>query len=178
MPVSTFWGKQVVVEWIGAHHTNIQRILDIGVGCGTYSDLIRSAGYCHHTEWVGVEVWQPYITQYRLPEKYDAIINQDARYIDWERMGWYHVTFAGDVLEHMTKVEAQELVANILERTEILIMTIPVVYWPQDEHEGNPYERHVKPDWSIQEVFETWSANIRQCWHVPESPVAVFWMKK
>lgn len=177
MPTSAFWGKDQIVDWVSRYHTNIQRVLDIGVGCGTYSDIIRSAGLCHHSEWVGVEVWQPYITQYRLPEKYDVIINKDVREIHWPSMGWFQVTFAGDVLEHMTKPEAQTLVENLLKCSEIMIMSVPIVYWPQDEHEGNPYERHVKPDWSHQEVFDTWGKHIRLCWHIPESPMAVYWMK-
>lgn len=160
------------------YHLQMSRILDIGVGQGTYSDLLRSAGICQHTEWVGIEVWQPYITQYQLTNKYHVIINQDVRTLDWSRMGQYDVAFAGDVLEHMTKEQACELVDNILDHVNILIMSIPVVYWPQDEHEDNPYEIHVKPDWSNAEVYDTWDQYIKQSWHVPESPVGVYWMTK
>lgn len=178
MPTSSFWGKAQIVDWMRDYHLRMRRVLDIGVGQGTYSDLLRSAGLCHHTEWVGIEVWQPYISKYDLMRKYHVIINQDVRTLDWHRMGRYDVAFVGDILEHMTKPDAIEVMDQILKHVEVAIVSVPVVYWPQEEHDNNPHERHVKPDWSHAEVYETWGQYIKQSWHVPESPLGVYWMTK
>jgi hypothetical protein len=178
MPTSSFWGKSQVVDWMREYHTRMSHVLDIGVGQGTYADLMRSEGLCHHTQWVGIEVWHPYIVQYDLMSKYHVIINQDVRTLDWSRMGRYNVAFVGDILEHMSKAEAVHVMEQVLDHVEIAIVSVPVVYWPQDEHEGNPYEAHVKPDWSHREVYETWPQYIKQGWHVPKSPVGVYWMTR
>jgi hypothetical protein len=67
----------------------------------------------------------------------------------------YDVAFCGDVLEHMTKKEAVSLVSELLHCCCFVIISIPIVYFYQDAIEGNPYEKHIKVDWSHQEVMES-----------------------
>jgi hypothetical protein len=52
----------------------------------------------------------------------------------------------------MTKTD---LVAKLLANSKRVIISIPIVNYPQDEVGGNPFERHVKDDWSHQEMMDT-----------------------
>jgi hypothetical protein len=62
---------------------------------------------------------------------------------------------AGDVLEHMTKEEALTVISNLLPRCKYFIISIPIIKWPQDAVNGNPFEIHVKDDWSDKEALES-----------------------
>jgi len=64
------------------------------------------------------------------------------------------------VLEHMTKDQALDLANRILDAHNGLVISVPIVYMPQDEFDGNPYEIHVKPDWTHSEVLESFGADI------------------
>jgi hypothetical protein len=71
--------------------------------------------------------------------------------------------FAGDVLEHITKEEAIKVVDDLLKVAKRIIVSIPIVHFPQGEEEGNPYEAHVKDDWSHTEMLETFP-QIKRSW--------------
>lgn len=148
----------------------IRRVLDIGVGNGNYLEFFKK--FMPDSYWIGIEVWKPYITQYQLESKYDLIINDDARIINLAIST--DIVFAGDVLEHMTKDEAMSLTEKILRNNKCLIVSIPIVYMPQDEYEGNPYEIHVKPDWSDWEFHQTFGQYIVD--HVTDDILGVYLM--
>lgn len=171
-------GKPETAEWFRQNESTITRVLDIGAGSGTYSRLIKQEfNLCCDAEWTAVEAWPEYIHKFRLPTLYDHVINQDARTLDWNSLGHFSVAIAGDVLEHMTKSEAVKLVDQILQHADTLIVSIPIVYMPQDELEGNPYEVHVKPDWSHDEVMETWVTAIKHFYRKSvKSKIAVYWL--
>jgi hypothetical protein len=120
----------------GKHHIkNIVRRLgaktgiDIGVGCGTYADLFPEI------EWEGVEIWEPYIDKYKLEDKYKIIYRRDAR--QWEVEKYYDVAILGDVLEHMDKADAYDLLMKTASHSDTQIVSIPLGYYPQDEFDGN-----------------------------------------
>ena len=102
-----------------------------------------------------MEVWEPYIKEFDLESKYDKIINQDVRKIDYDSIGPFDVAIAGDVLEHMTKEDAMQVVNNVLNVSTYLFISIPIIHYPQEEIHGNPYEAHVKDDWSDTEMCKT-----------------------
>jgi hypothetical protein len=60
----------------------------------------------------------------------------------------------------MTKQDAIELVEQILKPNTTLIISIPIRHMPQDAINGNPFEVHVKDDWTHQEVMDTWQSYI------------------
>ncbi len=171
-------GKPETAEWFQQNQENITRVLDIGAGSGTYVRLIKQEfDLCHDSKWTAVEAWPEYIKKFNLESLYDHVINQDVRTLDWNQLGHFSVAIAGDVLEHMTKDEAVELVDKILQHADTLIISIPIVYMPQDELEGNPYEVHVKPDWSHDEVMATWSPLIKNFYRKSvKSKIAVYWL--
>lgn len=153
MPGSANYGKAETVEWLLTNKPGAVRFLDIGCGYGTYHDLLKPL--YPDSKWLGVEVWSEYIHRFNLFSKY-TVINMDARGIDYESLGEIDVAIAGDVLEHMTKQEAIDLVDKLMSVAEVLVISVPIVHYPQDEQEGNPYEVHVKDDWSHEEVMDTW----------------------
>ncbi|WP_259780244.1 methyltransferase domain-containing protein [Aestuariispira ectoiniformans] len=128
----------------------IRRVMDVGVGSGTYHNLL--AEHLPDADWIGVEVWEPYIERFDLRSLYGTLYNEDVRTLDFDEIGKLDLTLYGDILEHMTKEEAQAVMEKTLAASRLVLLSIPIVHYPQDEVEGNPYEVHVKDDWSHQEV--------------------------
>lgn len=152
-------GKDSIVHWV--REESCSRILDIGAGHGTYYDLFVSEfNLFRDAYWIGVEAWKPNIDEYKLSERYSLLLNEDARLLDWSALQEIDITFMGDVLEHMTKEEAVALVDNVMKSSRIGIISIPVKHWPQGAEGGNPFEIHVKDDWSHAEVMETFGSYI------------------
>jgi len=145
MPFSSGAGK----EFIREHLRKIQpkRILDIGAGAGNMPKRYRTNGQ----HWTGVEVWEPYVEQYKLRDQYQVLVVQDARTVDYGE-DLYDVAFAGDVLEHMTYADAQQLMAKLRRAARYVIVSIPMGNYPQGAYEGNPYEEHITNNWSPKEV--------------------------
>jgi 2-polyprenyl-3-methyl-5-hydroxy-6-metoxy-1,4-benzoquinol methylase len=176
MGISSSQGKSETFEWVKSHQESITTILDIGAGSGTYYNLLSTI---KPFVWNGVEAWNSYIDEYKLEEKYNKIYNVDIRQFDWPGCE-FDLTIAGDILEHITKEDAIILVERILNHSKTLIISIPIVHMPQDEINGNPYEVHVKDDWSHNEVLETWSSYIKDFW-IPKGKkvqVGVYWLSK
>lgn len=171
MPYSDFGGKRWSANVFGllACHGLIGRVLDIGPGEGWYSMHLRQAA--PEAEWTGVEVWGPYVKRFDLETKYDRVVISDARYVDLSRLGRFDFAFAGDVLEHMTKPEALELAGRLLDASRALLVSLPVVPHPQGESEGNPFERHVKDDWSHEEALQSLPD---MCGYVQEGIIGVY----
>jgi hypothetical protein len=50
---------------------------------------------------------------------------------------------------------------------------------PQDDIEGNPFEIHVKPDWTHEEVVDTWKDVLKNHWRKSvKSKIGVYWLAK
>lgn len=126
--------------------------LDIGCGFGRWGLLARDIFdimHCHYTKdsWQtridGVEAFADYITpihNYIYNNVYiekieDFIKKNDTR---------YDVIFAGDILEHLEKEPAQDVIKTLFDRcNHTLIIAIPLGdIWPQGSVLGNVYETH------------------------------------
>lgn len=148
MPSSSTEGKTWIVEQVQRLHPTV--IVDVGVGCGTYSELLRSEGQY----WVGVEKWRPYLDTYNLYAKYDLVAVQDVREFDFT-LYQPDLVILGDVLEHMPKPDAVQVVTHAQIAAAAVLISIPIVHYPQEACEGNPYEAHLKDDWSHAEMQAT-----------------------
>jgi hypothetical protein len=164
MPSSSKEGKEVIRKWISEINAPKKIVLDLGVGKGTYynffkkkSDILRQA------KWIGIEVWKPYIEKYRLNDLYDNLYQEDIRNFNYSKLGKIDIVFAGDVLEHLTKEESISLIDQLIKLSKFIFISIPIVYYPQEEVEDNPFERHIKDDWSHQEVLASFP-NIKKSW--------------
>lgn len=153
MPRSSPEGKETLRWWIIDTELKHKRILDIGVGQGTYVKMYREV--LPPATWVGIDIWEPYRTQYKLDTIYDEFYLEDVRTFDYQSAGPFDIIFAGDILEHMKKEEAVALVDRMLQSTKDLYVSIPIIYLPQKADHGNPYEEHIKPDWSHKEFTDT-----------------------
>lgn len=173
MPTSSSSGKKQIRQWI-AKHKDIARVLDVGCGEGTYPRLLREQyPLLADAEWWGVEAWTKYIEEFNLHSLYYQIINEDARKINWTELPKIDLVIFGDVLEHMTKEESQELVNKALGISKYVVISIPIVHSPQGAYGGNPFEIHVKDNWTHQEVLDSFP-------HIVESSgakkIGVYWL--
>ena len=137
MPYSFTYFKEEVKEWFIQNVPTSKRILDVGPGIGTYSDLLRSLGY----RMDAVEIYQPYIDKYELRDKYDNVFVGDITKFD---ISDYDFIILGDVLEHIPTDDAVKLIRNIVYNKECMV-AIPYEM-EQGEHEGNIHETHHQPD--------------------------------
>jgi hypothetical protein len=129
----------------------ITSALDVGPGAGYYADTLRD----RLAFLQGLEIWPPYVQQYNLLSKYDSVLIGDVRELaEFAPVIMADSVIFGDVLEHMTKEEA----GNVLDTARILFdyifISVPIVHWPQGELEGNPHEVHVQEDISVEDALE------------------------
>lgn len=157
MPSSSQYGKIYTIALLAALHQArpFTTVVDMGCGEGIYRHLLgpRLPG----ARWIGVEVWEPYIREFELASYYDRIIQSDAREVDFGQLGTVDLAIFGDMLEHMPKEDAVLLVQRALAASSMVLISIPVVKYPQDVVHGNPYERHVKDDWDHYEVMSSFA---------------------
>lgn len=134
---------------------SVKSALDVGAGAGQYGNLFRSI----HSKNTGhtidaLEIWEPYINQYRLDATYDNVLLGDAlTHTNYE----YDLVIMGDVLEHMPEKDALLLYEKVKAKAKYCLFSIPIVHMPQEAAFGNPYEVHHKEDWNHQEIMSKFS---------------------
>ena len=156
MPGSVPEGKLFFRDWITQFRPF--KILDVGVGAGDYGWIIRNLSY--PCELHGVEIYAPYIAEFRLHHFYDYIYNEDIRKINLQND--YDLMIFGDVLEHMTKEEVLELWPKMKKRARFLWISLPIKVegrsWsvghkqPPAEYATNIYEKHLH-SWTYDEIL-------------------------
>lgn len=115
-----------------------KRILDIGCGYGKHGVLLRE--YVHPTPIVdGIEAWEPYVDAHRLRGIYDHLIVGDALDLAADELAPYDMVVMGDVIEHMGKDAAVDLLGRI---PGWVIIATPVIHFHTDEGLP-PTEAHV-----------------------------------
>lgn len=179
MPYSSASGKNVIKAVLSrldklAYRGAPLKALDIGCGSGTYPQLVNVL-MTSQIHWTGIEIWEPYVEQFGLDKLYDklyikpAVEALDELYLAvkqappselvYERL--FDLIFVGDVLEHMPRAQALdvlELCKRLLGRRGVLIVSVPIGSYPQDEYLGNPHEAHVDTWATIDELYnELWS---------------------
>jgi len=177
MPFSSKQGKQTSCNWIAEVADTITHVIDIGPGSGTYINLLKyKRKILSKATWTAIEVWEPYIDEYKLKEKYDEVIVQDVRSVDWNMFSNVDLIILGDILEHLTKEDAITLIDKLVSIGKYVLLSIPIVHYPQEEEFGNPYERHIKDDWSNEEIISTFGKYITK--HEINSIIGVYWLVK
>jgi len=146
MPYSFTYFKDEVKEWFLNNVPTSKRILDVGPGMGTYSDLLRSSGY----RMDAVEIFEPYVDKYGLREKYDNVYVNSIVVFDIKD---YDFIILGDVLEHLPENYAKELINDIVNSGKECLVAVPYEM-EQGEHEGNVHETHYQPDLTIDVMKE------------------------
>jgi hypothetical protein len=144
-PTNKPWTQQKIVQLAP------KTVLDIGAGQGVYLDLIRQ-GIGGGVIVNAVEVWQPYIDQFDLENRYDKLFAMDVRQMTNFA---YDLVILGDVLEHMSESDAIDLWEKISLQAKNAIISIPIIHYHQEAINGNPYEVHVEEDWDTERVMKT-----------------------
>lgn len=144
MPSSNEIGKAEIKEWfINIFHERM-RVVDFGCGAGTYPKLLGKEGI----EWIGIEIWEPYMDQFKLREWYNELIIGDLCEIVWPIAD---CAIFGDVLEHLNKQEAIKAMRQMDEIYKHVAISIPI--YNSQGATDNPYEEH-KHWWLWDELEE------------------------
>jgi hypothetical protein len=149
MPGSFPQGKDYSAQTI--KRMGIRTALDVGPGVGTYAELFQMFQLPLEV-FDCVEIWEPYVDKYGLRTKYSNVYVEDVR--KWDNFDYDLVIF-GDILEHMTKEEARAVWDKVAAQARYALISIPIVPLPQGEEEGNPFEAHIKDDWTPAEILDT-----------------------
>jgi len=146
MPRSWTGFKSKIKDWIINNVPTNKRVLDVGPGVGTYSDLIRHKGY----QIDAVEIFRPYIEKYGLIEKHDNVYCNDILNFD---ISDYDFIILGDVLEHIPADKAIELINKIIKLGKECLVAVPYMM-EQGEYQGNVHESHHQSDLTVDVMKE------------------------
>ena len=144
MSGSLYHGKEDIAQWV--KNNNIETVLDVGCGSGTYSDLFRSFDI-NFKKIDGVEVFSDLVHRYSLFSKYNNVYIKNAKDItNWD----YDLTIFGDVIEHMSLDEGKFIWNLALLNSKNIIAAIPIglckqgpYYYDKGTKFYNPYQEHV-----------------------------------
>ena len=134
MPYSHPFYKNRIAEHIRSVLRPDDKVLDIGVGCGTYAELLPEI------TMDGVEIYEPYVQRFNLRAKYKELFIADIRDFD---ISPYTYLILGDVFEHLTLKDARDLLNRIGNKRAMI--AVPYLY-EQGAWEGNVHETHYQPD--------------------------------
>lgn len=151
------------------HVASFRFVTDTGAGAGTarqfYDQLMPSAS------WTAIEIHEPYRARFRLDELYDTVLIADAR--DLEPWPKADLCLMADVAEHMKPDEAVAVWDKARAASRWLVLTMPVVPYPQGEAFGNPHEAHLH-DWDVPSVLESFGGILAHSDHLPGLAAGAF----
>lgn len=163
MPTSDAEGKDWSLERFRRHLPDT--VTDIGPGEGTYAKLFRPT----HTGvwWTGIEIHKPYIAKYKLRSTklrvmYDELHVEDARTSE-PHLFHRDLVICGDVLEHMPREDAVELLHRIAAGPDDapgarhILVSVPIVESVQGAVGGNPAEAHLH-QWDADDMWQVLTA--------------------
>jgi|ETNvirnome_6_100_1030635.scaffolds.fasta_scaffold03223_7 2-polyprenyl-3-methyl-5-hydroxy-6-metoxy-1,4-benzoquinol methylase len=140
-------------------------VLDIGVGFGKNGFLCREYTDIWHGRYGkenrrtlihGVEIFEHYIERHHK-EIYDEIfIGNIVEIIN--SVNKYDIIIATDVIEHLKKEEAVEVLSKIKEKSHHAIVTIPINVGTRGamKQQGLPinhHEAHISGEWTLEELL-------------------------
>jgi cyclopropane fatty-acyl-phospholipid synthase-like methyltransferase len=147
VPYSDDSGRGFVAEVLC--RLNPSRVLDVGPGAGAYGRLVRQVLTVDVLD--AVEAWEPYVERFGLLNIYDTVTVEDVRRVTKFD---YDVVIFGDVLEHMSRDDAVSVYGLAREQAKAVIVSMPIIHYPQGDEEGNPFEAHVVDHWHHEDILE------------------------
>ena len=130
------------------------RVLDCGTGHGDVGKLIREVADARgfdQVRLIGVEIWKPNIE--RIPPGiYDDLVHGDLHRHLGELPGeTFDIVLLCDVVEHFERDQGEEVLREAQRVAEHVIVSVPIVDYPQGPWEGNPHEEH-RAQWKPPEL--------------------------
>lgn len=143
------WAGHRVRELVTMEYPPETRIFDIGAGQGKYRVLLPE-----YENVFAVEIFEPYVESNHLRDIYADVFVHDVR--DFVRPSDVRKTFLtgsvaimGDVLEHLTREDAQYVLRQLYDDVTEVITVVPYEY-PQDEEDGNVHQAHLQDDLTVE----------------------------
>jgi len=147
VPGSRKEGKQEIRVWL-AKQKDIRVIVDVGAGSATYPRLLGKDKY----EYKAIEIWAPYIKQWKLKKYYSEIRVADIRYVILPKGD---CIIFGDILEHLPKEDVLKVFERADRKYPHIILSVPLskddTPYPSEIHYGNWFETH-KSGWTFEEL--------------------------
>lgn len=128
-------GKKEVCEWIHQNFPANSTILDVGACDGKWRKLLPD-----YEIMDAVEAWEPNCIV--CAPLYRNVFHKDISDFEY---GNYDLIIFGDVIEHLSVQDAQNVLNYAAGKCKDMIVAVPFLY-PQDAIYGNPWERHKQPD--------------------------------
>ena len=138
--------KEEVRDYLKEKFDNECEILDVGAGCGNYYNLLGN----FYNKIDAVEIFEPNIKNYELENKYRKVYNIDICNFKYD---FYDIIIFGDIIEHLSVKEAQDVLKYAFERCEEMIVAVPYMC-EQGEYGGNVYEIHKQDDLTKENILE------------------------
>ena len=176
MAFSSSEGKLVFKDFLihMAKPLGFTRFLDIGAGAGLYCDIIREV-FGEDATVHAIEAYKEYIFKFGLLWKYDLVLCDDIRNKEVES---YDLIIMGDVLEHLPRQDAVEIVNKLRQKCKFLWVALPVKVdrpWSTGynqhpcEWEENPWNQHLH-EWTGDEIVQ----KFKPLWLMPFIQIGCF----
>lgn len=146
MPYSFDYFKIDVKNHIINNIPNYYKVLDVGAGSGKYGIMLNQ--YFDNID--AIEIYEPYIYKFELHNIYRNIYNTNI--IDFD-ISSYDYIILGDIIEHLSIKDAQELLGYINNSGKKCIIAIPY-QMEQGKVGGNIYETHLQSDLTTRNFIE------------------------
>lgn len=125
-------------------------VLDVGPGHGKAAVLLREY-LTHPPEQIdAVEAHRPYVESFGLRVLYDNVFVDDVLDLPPERLAGYDVVLMADVIEHIDKTAALELLARIPGR---VVISTPVEFFSNGP--GLPDSETHRSHWTAEDFLAT-----------------------
>jgi hypothetical protein len=138
MPYSFDYFKDDVKLHIMRNVPSYAKVLDVGAGSGKYGVMLMH--YFDNLD--ALEVYPPYIHIFDLHFIYKRIFCSDIMEFDISEFDYF---IFGDIIEHLSVDNAQELLSYINNSGKKCLVAIPY-QMEQGEVGGNKYETHLQSD--------------------------------
>lgn len=113
-------------------------ILDLGCGWGEPMEVLQSL---HRRRATGVDIHAKYLKECRGKNLYETLFKADITLFKPKEK--FDLVICSHVLEHMSKTRGNTMLGKFSKwATNRVIVTVPVGDLPQDEYDGNPYQKH------------------------------------
>lgn len=150
MPTGVLLVAERAVTFAGTISPAPRTILDVGCGFGKYGVLLKE--YLDPTPEIvdGVEAWEPYVINHNLKGIYNHLYLDDVTNLDKKTLDKYDLVNMGDVIEHIEKEKALDLLTRI---SGWVIIATPFDHFHTDEGLP-PTEAHVS-HWTKEDFRNT-----------------------